>query len=121
MQSFMFTEPFTVTAEYVRATTHNVYGKAVISVTPAPSFSFRSKVVWPHEDYQDAVLKSILEVLHGAGVSHLGIELILEEIGWRDDEYCWDGYYQAGKKAAAEILDELKSLSDPLPSNKESR
>ena len=119
MQSFMFTEPFTVTAEYARATLHNVYGKVVISVTPAPSFSFKSNVVWPREDYQDAVLKSILEVLNDAGVSHPGIDLVLEEIAWRNGEYCWDGYYQAGKKAAAEILQELKSLSDSPPSNKQ--
>lgn len=117
MQSFMFTEPFTVTAEYARATLHNVYGKVVISVTPASSFSFKSNVVWPREDYQDAVLKGVLEVLNRAGIAQLGAELVLEEIGWRDGEYCWDSYYQTGKKAAAEILQELKPLSDPPPSN----
>ena len=104
----MAKEPFTITAEYVRGTIHNVYGKVVISAVPAPSFSFKSTASWPLNDYQDAVLKGILEVISDAGISELGAEIVLKEVGWRDEEYCWDSYYRAAKKATKEILQKLE-------------
>src|SRR3569832_1284990 len=107
-------ERFTVTGEYARATIHSVYGKVVISVTPALPFSFRSEAAWPRENYQDAVLKGILDVLEDADVSQLGAELVLEEIGWRNDEYCWDSYYQTTKRAAWKILQKLEVASSVL-------
>lgn len=109
-------ERFTVTGEYARATIHSVYGKVVISVTPALTFSFRSEAAWPRENYQDAVLKGILDVLEDADNSQLGAELVLEEIGWRNDESCWDSYYQAAKRAAWQILQKLEEASsEPSP------
>ena len=100
-----FKERFTVTSEYARGTVHNVYAKVVISVTPAPSFSFGSEVVWPHESFEGAIREGIRSVLREAGVDvGIGAEFMLEQIGWRDAESCWDSYYQAARMATAEIL-----------------
>ena len=98
-------ERFTVTSEYTRGTGHNLYGKVVISVAPALAFSFRSIAAWPHECFEDAVLEGIREVLEAAELDPaLGAEFVLQDIGWRDTESCWDSYYQAAKQAAREIL-----------------
>lgn len=88
---------------------HNVYGKIVISASPATSFSFKSTVVWPHENYDDAVLKGLLEALQLAGISGIEAELVLHEIDWRDEEYCWDSYHYAAKKAMNEILQAMET------------
>ena len=104
-----FTEQFTVTSEYTRGTGHNLYGKVVISVAPALTFSFRSIAAWPHENYEEAVLKGILDVLKAAKLDPaVGAEFVLQDIGWRDTESCWDSYYQAAKQATEEILKTIK-------------
>lgn len=96
--------PVVITTRYTRASTHNVYGKIVISVNPAASFSFRSKVVWPHENYDNAVLKGLLEGMQLAGIAVVKAEFVLQDIDWREGECCWDSYHHAAKKAVNELL-----------------
>lgn len=94
-----------MTSEYTRGTCHNLYGKIVLSAAPAETFSFRSTAVWPHENYDNAVLTGILEALKDAALApDSGAEFVLLEIGWRDTESCWDSYYLAAKQAAVRIL-----------------
>ena len=100
-------ERFTVTSEYTRGTGHSLYAKVVISVDPAPSFSFRSEAAWPLESYEDAIRQGMLEELAGRR-ARLCAELVLREIDWRDRESCWDSYYQAAKQAAREILRKIE-------------
>lgn len=105
---FSIKVPVTITSQYVRGTTHNVYGKIVISVFPAASFSFMSNVVWPHENYDEAVLKGFLKGMQLAGFAEIEAELVLQEIDWREGEYCWDSYHHAALKAVNEILHTMK-------------
>src|SRR5687768_5646838 len=112
-RTYTFKEPFTVTSEYTRGTGHNLYGKVVISVTPAPSLSFKSEATWPHENYEGAIRKGVLEVLENAGVGEgMEAEFILREVGWRDTESHWDSYYEAAKMAAEEILQKMEVVAE---------
>lgn len=99
--------PFSVTSEISRATTHNIYGKVVISVEPSSYFAFKSLVQWPGDDYSDAVLRGLREVLMEAGLLSIHACVVLKEISWRENEYCWDSFYYAGKRAGQDILKHL--------------
>ena len=112
-RSYMFKEQFSVTSEYTRGTVHNLYGKVVISVAPASSFSFRSKAVWPHENYESAIREGIEDALKAAGLDlGIGAKFVLEEIGWRDTESFWDSYYEAAKTATVKILQKIEQASE---------
>lgn len=97
-----------VTSEVSRATTQNIYGKVEILVEPSTRFSFESLVQWPGDDYSEAVLKGLREELMEAGLSSIKANFVLREIGWRENEYCWDSYYHAGKQAGKNIVNRLR-------------
>lgn len=104
-------QKYIVEAEGMKATDHNVYGKVVISVEPASWFSFKSEVTWPHENYDDAVLAGIRKALRTERASNFDATFVLKEIGYRDNEYCWDGFYLAARKATATLLKKLAASS----------
>jgi hypothetical protein len=104
-RKFSLKEPIRATGEYKRVACHTMYGKVVISATPAASFSFKSIAVWPSENYENAVLRGVLDVLLASDFnSVLGAEFLLEEIDWHDVDSCEFGYYQAARQATEEIL-----------------
>ena len=81
------------------------YGEVVISASPAPSLSFRSEASWPAESYESRVRRGIIDALDSSGLgSDFGAEFVLEEVVWHDADSCGDGYYNAAKQAAEEIL-----------------
>ena len=98
-------EPVTVTSEYKVGHCHIIYGKVVISATPADAFSFVSEAVWPAESCEALVRKGILDALEEGGLgTGFGAAFTLKEIGWHEIDSCEAGYHRAAKQATEEIL-----------------
>ncbi|MBI3773568.1 MAG: hypothetical protein HY272_12830 [Gammaproteobacteria bacterium] len=102
--TYICKEKLIIEAEGMKATDHNVYGKVVISVEPNSYFLFKSEVKWPYENYDDAVLAGIRKAMKNERVANCHGAFILKEISYRDDEYCWDGFYLAARKATIYLL-----------------
>jgi hypothetical protein len=104
-REFSLKELITVTGEYKRALNYAVYGHVVLSAAPASSFSFKSVATWPKENYDDAVLRAIVDVLSASDFkSVVSAEFALQAITWHELGSCEFGYYQAAKQATEEIL-----------------
>jgi hypothetical protein len=109
-------EPVTVTSEYKAGHCHFIYGKVVISATPADAFSFESEAVWPDANYDALVRRGITDVLEEAGLgASFGAAFTLEEIGWHEIDSCEAGYHRAAKQAAGEILKTVGAESALTP------
>ena len=109
-------EPVTVTSEYKVGRCRVIYGKVVISATPAGAFSFASEAVWPRESCEAPVRKGILDALEEAGLgAGFGAAFTLKEIDWHEVDSCEAGYHRAAKQATLEILETVGAASALTP------
>lgn len=109
MKSYKVEDRVVVKETFRRAVGNELYGEVVLSVAPAAAFAFRSHAVWPGQNYDQAVLTGIVEVLGDAGVGRgLAAEFILQEIGSHRDVSHWDAYYEAAKQATVRILRQIE-------------
>lgn len=96
-----------VAYEYKKYIGRYLYAKVVISASNADEFSFESEAEWKQEDYTQAVLNGILDVLFSyRSTPILKGAFVLKEIGWDDIDSAEIAFYRAARMATIGILNE---------------
>jgi hypothetical protein len=67
---------------------------------PADEFIFTSKVIWEHENYEDAILKGVKDGLEDIGIDiKKGISIELSNVISHEVDSSWKSFYIASRIA----------------------